>query len=184
MLIERKDMTTPISTTPTLNLNLVSATPRVADATKAENQTEKPLSPDTQKALKRFIPNNYALFGLNNKGKLIDYLADPYKNANNALNLFGSVLSGAVFLATLGGVLVNPQFAKSLKQEKSPLFGMSNLAGLGLETALIVAGTLFDWQYKPRQNKDLLKGINTLGEGATLEEWQNYKKTHPELKQA
>jgi hypothetical protein len=177
-------MTTPISTTPTLNLNLSAVNAPLAEVKDAENTSEKPLSPETQQALKRFMPKDYALFGFNNKSKLIDYLAEPYKNANNALNLFGSVLSGAVFLATLGGVLVYPQFAKSLKQEKSLLFGMPKLVEMGLETALIVYGTLFDWQYKPRQNADLLKGINTLGEGATLEDWQKYKKTHPELKHA
>ncbi len=173
-------MTTPISTT--LNLNLASATPRSAEATKTDNPSEKPLSPETQQALQRWYNvefDGYTLYPQANQSKLTYFLQHPVKNITNFSSLLGTAIMGSMglvaFFMASNAKHLTPQKLKEFKSVgyvsliATPLF-----AGLGL------------WQFLRIKslNKDTLQGIQTLGENATRQEWLNYKKQHPELKQA
>jgi hypothetical protein len=127
------------------------------------------LSPEAEDGMKRFIPKAYALYGMNNKNKLTDYLADPNKNINNLTNTGFTVMAGSAFLVNLLGSRKNPEYVKNA------VWSGLAFTGLGLFPSLS------DYEYRQNQNRDILNGVKTLGATATLEDWQKYKKTHPEI---
>jgi hypothetical protein len=190
MLIERKDMTTPISTTPTLNLNLSTVNPQSMQAVDSEKNPNQPLPPETQKALNRWYPKQddwYGLFPQANKNKLSDFLAHPVKNISVLLGLgvtakpaIGLAI-GLISITTLKShpeAMITPEVKEVMKRL------IRGTLKQGLFTAFWGGLTFLDYFYQKNRNKDTLKGIQTLGEQATRQEWIDYKKTHPELKQA
>ena len=147
------------------------ASPREADSSLTTKNPTATSSPAVQEGLNAFFPKQYALFGLVNKNKLPDYLAHPVKNINNVINfslLIITVFSAAVLAVTALTSRKKSEFSKTL-------------GGLGLGFLLMLGDALFDLQYRKDLNKDTLKGIQVLGENATLEDWQNYKKSHPKV---
>jgi hypothetical protein len=190
MLIERKDMTTPISTTPTLNLNLASAIPPSAEATKTDNPSEKPLSSETQQALDRWYPKQddwYGLFPQANKNKLSDFLAHPVKNISVLLGLGTTAVPAFLLslnLIAIAGLKTNPK--AMIDPENKTLVKLLTRASFtaGAWTLFWGGLTFADYFYQKNRNKDTLQGIQTLGEQATRQEWLDYKEVHPELKQA
>ncbi len=180
-------MTTPISTT--LNLNLASATPRSAEATKTENPNEKPLSPETKQALQRWYPKQddwYGLFPQANKNKLSDFLAHPVKNLGVVIGIGITAIEGLILGLLLFGLTKAKDIAKNATAEtKANIKTIKVGAMLHSAVVLFFGGlTLADYLLQKNLNKDTLQGIQTLGEQATRNDWINYKKTHPELKHA
>jgi hypothetical protein len=121
------------------------------------------LSPEAEDGMKRFIPKAYAFYGMNNKNKLTDYLADPNNNINNVTNAGFTVITGIAFLVNLLGSRKNPEYVKN-----------AVWAGLAF-TGLGLFPSLSGYENRQNQNRDILNGVKTLGATATLEDWQKYK---------
>ena len=190
MLIEGKEMTTPISTTSTLNLNLSAVNAPLTEVNRPENSSEKPLSPETQQALDRWYPKQddwYGLFPQANKNKLSDFLAHPIKNISVLLGLgvtaqpaIGLAI-GLISITTLKShpeAMIKPEAKEVMKRL------IRGTLKQGLFTAFWGGLTFLDYFYQKNRNKDTLKGIQTLGENASRQEWLDYKKTHPETANA
>jgi hypothetical protein len=172
MLIEGKEMTTPISTTSTLNLNLSAVNAPLTELNRAEADTNKPLSAETQQALERFLPKQDDWYGLSpqvNKNKLSDFLAHPVKNLYTTITIGLASITGIVFALSLLAAKVQPQKYTSMELLKE---GAELLFFIGLTTLIYIN--------RQNLNKDTLQGIQTLGENASRQEWLDYKKTHPE----
>jgi hypothetical protein len=167
--------------------NSPNACPRSAEANSVEHTTTQSLSPETQQALDRWYPEQddwYGLFPQANKHKLSDFLEDPLKNVSVLLGLGITAVPAYLFLLTLS------QLRGYLKASNSPhINAMRKLlirTSLSTGTLTILGGglTLLHYLYQKNRNTDTLKGIQILGENATRQEWINYKKSHPEIKQA
>ncbi len=168
-------MTTPISTTPTLNLNLSAVNAPLTELNRPENSSEKPLSPETQQALDRWYPKQddwHGLFPQANKNKLSDFLAHPVKSIGVFLGIGMMALTGLAFGATLKAAQVTKDVEAKEFKNKAIYHG--------LELLLIGGLTFADYYYQKIRNKDTLQGIQTLGEQATRQEWIDYKKMHPQ----
>lgn len=183
-------MTTPISTTPTLNLNLSAVNAPLTEVNRAEADTNKPLSPETQQALERCYKKKddaYGLYPQANQSKLSDFLQHPVKNLTNAITLIGTLIMGLT-----GAFNLNMAHkTKNLSAEQLKKLGYASHKEFKYASYISAIGTLLVgglalWQAFKIQNlnKDTLKGIQTLGENASRQEWLDYKKTHPETANA
>jgi hypothetical protein len=144
-------------------------------------------APETLQALDRWYPEQddwYGLFPQANKNKLSDFLAHPIKNVSVLLGLGMTAVPAYLFSLTLS------QLRGYLKASNSPnINAMRKLlirTSFSTGTLTLLGGslTLLDYLYQKNRNEDTLKGIQILGENASRQEWINYKKTHPEIKQA
>jgi len=172
-------MTTLNASTPSLTTNSPNVYPRSAEASGAENPSEKPLSPEVQQGLKRFTykESPYNFFNSKkNEHKLSDFLLDPVKNLNTFLTLVGTSVFGLLGTSTL---------QSSSKIKNLTVEQLQELRGTGyiwIIGAILTAGTgLWEAFQIKNRNKDTLQGIQTLGDNATRQEWIDYKKTHPEI---
>jgi hypothetical protein len=151
----------------------------LAEVNRAENPTEKPLSPETQKALERWYAKQWDFYGLYpqaNQNKLSDFLAHPVKSIGVFLGIGMMALTGLVFGATLKAAQVRKGVEAKEFKNKAIYHGLELLFLGGL--------TFADYYHQKIRNKDTLKGIQTLGEQATRREWLDYKKTHPAIANA
>ncbi len=183
-------MTTPISTTSTLNLNLSAVNAPLTEVNRPENSSEKPLSPETQQALQRWYPKQddwYGLFPQANKNKLSDFLAHPIKNISVFLGLGVTAYPAiglAISLISITTLKSHPE-AMIKPEVKNVMKSLTRSAFLTGASTLFWGGlTFLDYFYQKNRNKDTLQGIQTLGENATRAEWLDYKKTHPETANA
>ena len=74
--------------------------------------------------------------------------------------------------------MMDPEAKNAIKSLKGSIFlaGVSTLFWGGL--------TFVDYLLQKNLNKDTVKGIQTLGDQATRQEWIDYKKTHPTITNA
>ena len=191
MLIEGKEMTTPISTTSTLNLNLSAVNAPLTEVNRAEADTNKPLSPETQQALERWYAKQWDFYGLYpqaNQNKLSDFLAHPVKNLGVVIGIgvttiqgLGLILGLRLFALTKAKDIVNNASVATKRGIKIVKVGTLLQAG----KVLFWGGLTFaDYLLQKNRNKDTLKGIQTLGDQATRQEWIDYKKAHPAIANA
>jgi preprotein translocase subunit Sss1 len=183
-------MTTPISTTPTLNLNLSAVNAPLAEVNRSENPTEKPLSPETQEALERWYKKKddaYGLYPQANQSKLSDFLQHPVKNLTNAITLVGTLIMG--FMGAFALDMAHK--TKNFSTEQLKDLGYASHKEFKYTSYISAVGTLLVgglglWQASRIKNinKDTLQGIQTLGDQATRQEWLDYKKTHPTIANA
>ncbi|MFN7310321.1 MAG: hypothetical protein ACK5T0_03035 [Vampirovibrionales bacterium] len=183
-------MTTPISTTSTLNLNLSAVNAPLAEVNRSENPTEKPLSPETQEALERWYKKKddaYGLYPQANQSKLSDFLQHPVKNLTNAITLVGTLIVGltGVFFLNMAHKTKNLS-AEQLKELGYASHKEFKYASYLSPIGTLLVGGLALWQASriKNLNKDTLKGIQTLGDQATRQEWIDYKKAHPAIANA
>jgi hypothetical protein len=170
--------------------NSPNACPRSAEANSVEHTTTQSFSPETQQALDRWYPEQddwYGLFPQANQHKLSDFLAHPIKNISVLLGMgvtvfpvFGLALSSFGLIAMTS----NPN-AMSHPEAKGVVKTFTRAALKHSALTLFCGGlTFLDYLYQKNRNKDTLKGIQILGEKATRDDWINYKKSHPKIKQA
>jgi hypothetical protein len=132
-------------------------------------------APEVKTGLERLIPNQFDWFGLfpqANQHKLSDFLAHPIKSISVISGIFMTALSGVALIANLLGYYSNE--AKKIELKK-------NLKDLSVDFPFLIGLTFLEYLRQKSMNTDSLKGIQTLGNQATRQEWLDYKKTHPEM---
>jgi hypothetical protein len=137
-------------------------------------------APEVKTGLERLNPNQFDWFGLfpqANQHKLSDFLAHPIKSVSVISGIFMTALSGMAFTTTLLKYCVSNEAKKivlkaDLKKE---------LKDLSFEFPVLIGLTFLEYLRQKSMNTDSLKGIQTLGNQATRQEWLDYKKTHPEM---
>ncbi|XVJ51793.1 MAG: hypothetical protein HEQ32_06845 [Vampirovibrio sp.] len=152
-------------------------------------------APEVKKALDRWYPEQddwYGLFPQANQHKLSDFLAHPIKNISNVINVSATafpVFGLSVNLIQIIRSKIKPELS-TLPRGKNGieklLTRVFTRAALFNGVGVLFCGglTVLDYLYQKNRNEDTLKGIQILGENATRDDWINYKKTHPEIKQA
>ena len=172
-------MTTPLSTTQASNKSLSTVNPQLAKANGAENQTEKPLSPETEEALARWTPKQReSLFSSKEdlQHPLTQYLANPVKSMLN--NVFCWTLLPLAGYEALSRILPN---AKVPFMGNMTLKGFKTFVWFAILTTTGIFSAVPEYFSQKWVNQDILKGIKTLGTHASKQDWNDYQKAHPEI---
>jgi hypothetical protein len=160
--------------------------PRSAEANGVQNTSEKPLSPETQQALNRWFPKQddfYGLFPQANKNRLSDFLAHPIKNFPVVIGMSITAVEGLSLAMLLLGLNLTKEVAKDTPTEAVALGKIIKRGAIWQGAVVLFWGglTFLDYLYQKKRNKDTLKGIQTLGDNATRQDWIDYKKAHPKM---